>query len=264
MATLVVGFLAIGVATLVVVEPAVDLASVGFCPPCDPNPLRIAIDPGAFALVNSLGNIVEVLLVGAVIIRILARWYAASAPSRRVLLPVLFGGGVAALGILVATVSQLVLFEIDDVAYRLLVFLRILVPFGLAISLVRLRLTRAAVAEAIVALGPSPSTVELQDVLRRAVADPSLVVVRWSGAAGAYLDDEGRPIEPNDDGDRVIIGVDRDSPPSVAIGSTRPWPTIRPWRSRLGRPSGWPFARRSSEPSFRPVAATPPGSRAAR
>ena len=77
---------------------------------------------------------------------------------------------------------------------QFLFLLRLLVPVGLALTFVRVYASRAAVAGAVVQLGASPSIEGLEAALRRAVGDPDLVVARWSPAADAYLDREGRRV----------------------------------------------------------------------
>ncbi|MGX6508116.1 ATP-binding protein [Rhodococcus sp. SJ-2] len=66
-----------------------------------------------------------------------------------------------------------------------------LFPLAVAIGLVRYRLTRAAVTDAMVEIGDIPIDVGFVDALRRAVHDPSLAL--WTYSDGTYLDSDGEP-----------------------------------------------------------------------
>jgi class 3 adenylate cyclase len=74
------------------------------------------------------------------------------------------------------------------------------------------------VAGAVVQLGASPSSEGLEAALRQAVGDPGLMVTRWSQAAGAYLDREGRRVALDElDRTRTATRLERDGQPLAAV-----------------------------------------------
>jgi class 3 adenylate cyclase len=197
---IVIGAVALGafavVADLLTYEPLVHDAP---CTPCAPNPFRV-FDLEAYpvaAVISSAGVAVAGLAVAFAAMR---RWWMATGTARRLLAPVLFGGVVVALGY-AAGWAVLALGSAPPFTSQLLGILRILVPVGLALTFLRVYATRGAVSGAVVQLGASPSTQALEGALRKALRDPSLVVARWSTAAGAYLDREGQHV--------VVVGLPR-------------------------------------------------------
>jgi len=72
---------------------------------------------------------------------------------------------------------------------------RIAVPIVLAIVFVRFYAARSAVARTLIRLDPGTSLQSLENVLRTTLAEPDLVVARWSPLADAYLDDAGQPLD---------------------------------------------------------------------
>ena len=96
--------------------------------------------------------------------------------------------------------------------------LQILVPIGLAVTFIRVYAARGAVAGAVVQLGASPSAEGLEVALRLALADPDLVVARWSEAGRTYLDREGRRLDVDGlDASRSVLRLERDGQPLAAI-----------------------------------------------
>ena len=210
------------VATILTAEPARHFPD---CLGCPPNPFRVTADLGVYPTLDAIANVVVVLGGAVVLGLIVRRWLRASAPARRMLTPVEFGGIVIGLGSAAQATSQLALPDQVWVPLQsILGLLRLLVPFGLALTLIRLRLTRAAVAEATVELGPSPPTGRLEDVLRGALGDPSLTIGRWSPSANAYLDIEGQRVALPTDGDsRTVTRIDRDDAPDLALVHDAAW-----------------------------------------
>jgi class 3 adenylate cyclase len=201
-------------AVLVTLEPAVH--DPRRCPPCVPNPLRIA-DLSVFPYVTTVSNAVVVVTGLAVAILAARRWYRASGAARRVLAPVLFGGIVTAIGYQSTSVAFLSGGGPARTA-QILISLQVLVPIGLAVTFIRVYAARGAVAGAVVQLGASPSMEGLEAALRRASGDSDLVVGRWSEAGGAYLDREGKPIDAESlSGGRSALRLERNGRPLAVV-----------------------------------------------
>jgi len=215
-------YVADAVATILTAEPARHFPD---CLGCPPNPFRVTADLGLYPTLDALANVLVICGGSVVIGLIVRRWLRASGPARWMLAPVEFGGIVIGLGFAAEAASQLALpAEIWVPVRSITELLRLLVPFALALTLIRLRLTRAAVAEATVELGPSPPTRRLEDVLRGALGDPSLMIGRWSPAASAYLDVEGRRVALLTDIDsRAVTRIDRDGVPDLALVHDAAW-----------------------------------------
>ena len=136
------------------------------------------------------------------------RWWRASPPLRRVLLPVLAGGvtmlsfgALLAVDLMNGTRSQALL--------TVTVIVLAIVPLAFVASLLRSRLARVAVGDLFVGLRDSPSPVELQEALRRALGDSSLALLYWLPEFGTYADVHGRAAAlPDPELRRAITAVD--------------------------------------------------------
>lgn len=213
-AAIATAFVVLTVATILTVEP--ELHGTSRCPPCAPNPFRIT-DTSVFPFVNTLSGLAQVGAAAVVSVLAIRRWVRAQGTARRVLAPVLFGGLVTAAGFIVTSLILLTGAEFD-LAGQLMLVLQVLVPIGLAVTFVRVYAARGAVARGVIQLGASPSTEALEGALRKALHDPSLIVARWSGTAGGYLDREGHRVELDEIGvDRSAVRLERDGQPLAAI-----------------------------------------------
>jgi signal transduction histidine kinase len=143
----------------------------------------------------------SMVLAGVFIVR---RWFLASNAARRYLGPVLAGGAAtAAAGLAHAFYPLGMLGFIPQLPEEPTVALnwafnvvRILVPIGMLIGILRQRATRAAVAGAMTRLGATSTTLTLQDSLREALGDPGLRVQTWDRSAGGYRDHDGALVVP--------------------------------------------------------------------
>jgi signal transduction histidine kinase len=119
------------------------------------------------------------------------RWWQATPPLRRVLLPVLAGGAtMLSFGVLLTldlingTRSQAILTSTVVVLAT--------VPVAFLAGLLRSRLARVAVGDFFVGLRDSPTPVELRDALRTSLGDPSLELLYWLPEFGTYADVDGQ------------------------------------------------------------------------
>ena len=70
--------------------------------------------------------------------------------------------------------------------------IRVLVPVGMLMGILRQRASRAAVAGVMATVGHQTSLGELERELGRALSDPTLRVVAWDAASATYADASGR------------------------------------------------------------------------
>jgi class 3 adenylate cyclase len=93
-----------------------------------------------------------------------------------------------------------------------------LVPVGFITGQLQSAQRDAAAGRLVIELGREGAPGELEQRLRRVLRDPTLAVLHWSDAAGAYLDDAGRPASlPAEDGDRGVTLLERQGRPMTAL-----------------------------------------------
>lgn len=157
------------------------------------------------------------VLIAMLVVR---RWAAASDVSRRSLTPVLVAGVTISAVHAADFASGVLLIPVmpGGPIYWADVISRILVPFGFLLGLLRLRMARVAVADLVVELGQTPPPERLRAALGSALHDPTLTVVYWSEALGAYVDSEGAVVLVDDhDSNRAVTYLEREGEPLAAI-----------------------------------------------
>jgi signal transduction histidine kinase len=173
---------------------------------------------GEAALVVS--GLIEVALAVLLLWILVARWRRASKPRRRSLAP------VALVGIML-----LVLFTIRqalmvvsrpppfDVGFDLAILaLLMLWPLAFLAGLARTRLDRSAVGDLAIELGEALPPGRLEQVLARALHDPTLELAYWLPDRDAFVDAAGRPVElPSGGGDRAVTILRHDGDPVAAL-----------------------------------------------
>jgi class 3 adenylate cyclase len=93
-----------------------------------------------------------------------------------------------------------------------------LMPVGFITSQLQTERRDATAGRLVIELGRHGAPGELEQRLRSVLRDPTLAVLHWSGAAGAYLDGTGKPIPLPSEGDRrSVTYLERQSRPTTAI-----------------------------------------------
>jgi class 3 adenylate cyclase len=93
-----------------------------------------------------------------------------------------------------------------------------IVPVGFIDGQLRSEKRHAAAGRLVIELGRMAAPGELEQQLRRALRDPTLVVLHWSEAAGSYLDGAGRPVPlPADGEERGVTYLERRGRPMTAL-----------------------------------------------
>jgi class 3 adenylate cyclase len=93
-----------------------------------------------------------------------------------------------------------------------------LVPVGFITGQLRSERKHAAAGRLVIELGRIGAPAELEEQLRRALSDPTLAVLHWSEAAGAYLNRAGRPVPPPTDlAAHAVTYLERDGRPMTML-----------------------------------------------
>jgi class 3 adenylate cyclase len=186
-----------------------------------PRNLLLAWPDGELADFIGTTSGVAVPLIGiAVAVFVRRHWVSASPPTRRVLRPValafLFEFVTTAIGypadaLGVDAISNLVRSPVWALGSLIL-------PVGLLIGVLRLRMTRSALTGAVLDLGALPTLTRLQQVLQVKLGDPALEVWRWSTVQSAWLDQDGRTVEPPaPETGRALLVIDQDGARLAAV-----------------------------------------------
>ncbi len=167
------------------------------CPDCPQSALLIEQNDTLRDVLNAATSVIGVAIVAVVLVILIRRWRAATAPLRRAMAPILWSGVVmlvllaTSLGSDAAGISRL-----TDVLGWLSLLVFASVPWVFLISLVRSRVARAgAVSELLLRLGEAPGTGTLRCRLADALGDRSLQLVFWLEDKGKWVDSEGHRVE---------------------------------------------------------------------
>jgi signal transduction histidine kinase len=152
-------------------------------------------------LLGTAANIIVDVAAGAtalgILVDLIARWRAASAPARRVLAPIMWTGPL----VLAVVLALLALDSGGPWAAWLEELLHwaplafASVPVAFLAGLLRTRLHRGVVAELVVELAAHPTPAAVQAALSRALGDPSLTVAFWLPTEHRYVDTDGRAVD---------------------------------------------------------------------
>ena len=170
--------------------------------------------------VLTVSNLSYVALGALLLWIMLVRWRRASGPRRRSLAPV----AVVAVVLVVAFVLREALRAavpsppLIDALDLLVVTTLMLWPLAFLAGLARTRLDRSAVGDLVVQLGEALPPGRLEQVLARALHDPTLQLVYWLPDRQTFVDAGGRPVDlPPAGGDRAVTVLRHDGDPVAAM-----------------------------------------------
>jgi class 3 adenylate cyclase len=93
-----------------------------------------------------------------------------------------------------------------------------IVPVGFITGQLQTERRHATAGRLVIELGRNPAPGELEQRLRAVLRDPTLAVLHWSDASGAYLDGSGRPARLPAEGDRRrVTYLERQGRPMTAL-----------------------------------------------
>jgi len=188
------------------------------CAGCPENAFLLVDSPTAVAVVNAVLLVVGVPALIASLYVFRRRWRAASAPLRRVLLPVYLSAGTTivllAVALVVATFSE----EASHVLFWIVIVMFATVPLAFIVGLLSGRLARAGVGQLLLELGQARAPGELREALARALGDPTLRLAYWISETETFADIEGNPIElPEPGGEELATMVEREGRTVAAL-----------------------------------------------
>jgi class 3 adenylate cyclase len=93
-----------------------------------------------------------------------------------------------------------------------------IVPIGFITGQLQHEQRHAVAGRLVIELGRNGAPGELEQRLRSVLRDPTLTVLHWSDASGAYLDGTGKPVTlPAEDEPRVVTYLERHGRPMTAL-----------------------------------------------
>jgi signal transduction histidine kinase len=191
------------------------------CTGCPPSAIRWTGIDGAYGAIDATITALAVFVVGSLIVVLVRRWRAASAPLRRALAPVLWSAVALMVLLAVGLTSQTAgARSINDLIGVLAAFVLLSVPWTFLVWLARSSVSRAgAVSELLVRLGQVPDRSRLRDALAGALGDDTLELAFWVHDDDRWVDGSGAPIElpADDDPERSWTAVEWEGRPVGAI-----------------------------------------------
>jgi signal transduction histidine kinase len=170
---------------------------------------------------------VPLLVVCALLVLIVRRWWLASPPARRVLNSVFLPAAVFVSAFVVLGLARTGLAlhgtfvrhpDLDVLVRSVALAAGIAVPLGFLLALARSQGRTARVGELVVELGELPSLDRLQASLARVLGDPSVVVGRWQPAQSRYVTAAGAVLDlQSPDSGRSVTFLERDGTPLAAV-----------------------------------------------
>ena len=138
------------------------------------------------------------------------RWWRASPPLRRVLLPVLAGGAtMLSFGVLLAI--DLINGTRSQALLTVTLIVLATVPAAFVVGLLRSRFARVAVGDLVVRLQSDSAPTLLPASIARALHDPSATLAYWLPEYGTYGDLDGRLVSlPDGAGQQATTLIDRE------------------------------------------------------
>jgi signal transduction histidine kinase len=206
-------FLGSGVLTALMWQPDPSCPS----PFCPENIFLIRPDNGLADALGRAANLATPFIGAAAVWAVWRHWRAAAPAARRVLLPV-----VVAVPAYYAVFPVAYLFAALDLpltAFHLpTLVVDAIVPLGVLVGVLRMRLDRGRVAGLVVELGRGVPAGGLRDALARALGDPTLQLAFATPDATTYIDGTGRPVQlPVGAADRAIARIERDGQPLAVL-----------------------------------------------
>jgi signal transduction histidine kinase len=184
------------------------------------NPYLVIHDAAFAAMMAPLPYVTDVIVLVAFTAFVAVRWLRASRTARRALLPMMIPTSLILITLLAET---LVILGDGPAAIKEFLsasqfVIRVALPIGFLVGLLRIWIARGAVADLVVELGETPSPARLRDALAHALGDPNLAVAYWSDTSGAFVEANGGVVRlPVDGSGRAVTVLERGGTPIAAI-----------------------------------------------
>ena len=188
------------------------------CPSCAHNLLQVVHDNHKAKSWLGLRDLFGIALIVALIAILARRWWQASAPQRRAVLPVLIAGFATLLALIWNVASDLFGSPWGALPANVWFYTMATVPVAVMFVFLQRRLDRGMVARLVVELGAPSVASGLREALSQALGDPSLELAFWFPAERSYVDADGAPVKlPDADPHRSSTLVERDGQPIAVL-----------------------------------------------
>ena len=177
------------------------------CEECPSSLLLMRVDPGLNDQIWGVGQVVNLVIVGALVALILRKRNSSSQAGRRALSPVIWALWPIGLALVLAFLEPLVGFG-DAGAQAVLIIERLALiafPAALVVGVLRSRLDQARVGDLALALEDAVTSSDLEVRISEALGDPSARLVFWSDGGEGLIDAQGRPVAVASDRSRAVI-----------------------------------------------------------
>jgi hypothetical protein len=165
----------------------------GSCAACPPNLLEITHAPALAAAIQTTQLAIGALVGALAIAVVLRRWWAASAPLRFAITPVIWAGIATLAALVVMLVNHLSGEPLGYAPHIALDLTLTVVALAFLVGVARTRMARSGVAELLTELADAPAPGGLRAALARALRDPSLEIAYWLPAEERFVDSSGTP-----------------------------------------------------------------------
>ena len=188
------------------------------CPDCPQNAFMIVDWPNAVSAIDTVLIAIGIPALLASLYVFRRRWVAASAPLRRVLLPVYIAAGVTILFLTAGLIVEPFSDQAGSVIFWIVTVAFACVPLAFIAGLLSGRLAREGVGQLVLELGRPHAPGELREALARALGDPTVRLAYWIPETQSFVDLNGQPIElPEGRGEELATMVERDGEPVAAL-----------------------------------------------
>ncbi len=174
---------------------------------CPDSAVFVTAVPVLARTMEVLDAVIPIGLCAAAVVLLMRKWRSATAPARKVLLPVYASGGAALLLLLLENLLSGIAPSTNSVFGFLFVLFFAAVPFAFLFGILQSRLARGSVAGLMVSLEHGEP---LRAAIAEALGDPSLALAFWLEDGGRWVDRDGRPLNLSLVPDQTITVVERD------------------------------------------------------
>ena len=174
-------------------------------------------NPAVFRVLETELRIAIVVIGGAVLALVFRRWRRSSGPARRALNPLWFAGLATLMALILDDVLTLVGLTPNNAQAAWVTLIRLSVPVALLVGLVRIRQSRSAVADLVLALDRAPGPAGVQQALASALGDPGLTVWYWEPETRSFVGADGRSAAPEPSAGRATTEVNADGEPLAVL-----------------------------------------------
>ena len=174
-------------------------------------------NPAVFRALETELRIAIVVIGGAVLALVFRRWWRSSGPARRALNPLWFAGLATLMALILDDVLTLVGLTPNNAQAAWVTLIRLSVPVALLVGLVRIRQSRSAVADLVLALDRAPGPAGVQQALASALGDPGLTVWYWEPETRSFVGADGRSAAPEPSAGRATTEVNADGEPLAVL-----------------------------------------------